>query len=117
MGVQTSFGLSSSIAKMKFAFVLPFVAAADLPLTMSWEEWKNEFGMAFNGEEDAARQTAFEANIAFIESENAKGNSYTLGVNQFSHLTNEEFKAQFTGAKGGSVVGPDDAHLGELEIG
>merc|ERR1711871_369308 len=33
------------------------------------------------------------------------------------HLTNAEFKAQFTGAKGGSVVGPDDAHLGELEIG
>jgi len=102
---------------MKFAFVLPFVAAADVPLTMSWEEFKAEFGMTFNGEEDAARQTVFEANIALIESENAKGNTYTLGVNQFAHLTEAEFKAQFTGGKGGSVLSSDDAHLGELEIG
>merc|ERR1719265_431243 len=101
---------------MKFAFVLPFVAAAEVPLTMSWGEWKNHFGITFNGDEEA-RQAVFAENVAFIETENAKGKSYTLGVNQFSHLTNAEFKAQFTGAKGGSVVGSDDAHLGELEIG
>merc|ERR1711990_495377 len=63
------------------------------------------------------RQTVFEANMALIESENAKGNKYTLGVNQFAHLTNEEFKAQFTGVKGGSALTSDDAHLGELEVG
>jgi len=102
---------------MKFAFVLPFVAAAEVPLTMSWDDWKNHFGITFNGEEDVTRQAVFEANVAIIEAENAKGKSYTLGVNQFSHLTNAEFKAQFTGAKGGSVVSSDDAHLGELEIG
>merc|ERR1712010_401449 len=55
--------------------------------------------------------------MALIESENAKGNSYTLGVNQFAHLTNEEFKAQYTGGKGGSILSSDDAHLGELEVG
>jgi len=102
---------------MKFAFVLPFVAAADVPLTMSWEDYKQEFGLAFNGDEEVARQAAFADNMALIESENAKGNSYTLGVNQFAHLTNEEFKAQYTGVKGGSALGPDDAHLGELEVG
>jgi len=102
---------------MKFAFVLPFVAAAEVPLTMTWGEYKEHFGMAFNGEEEATREAAFNANIALIESENAKGNKYTLGVNQFAHLTNEEFKAQYTGAQGGSAIGPDDAHLGELEIG
>jgi len=102
---------------MKFAFVLPFVAAADVPLTMSWGEWKSEFGMTFNGEEESSRQAVFEGNVALIETENAKGNTFVLGVNQFSHLTLSEFKADFTGAKGGSVVGPEDAHLGELEIG
>jgi C1A family cysteine protease len=102
---------------MKFAFVLPFVAAADVPLTMSWADWKSEFGMAFNGEEDAARQAVFENNVALIESENAKGNKYTLGVNQFAHLTIEEFKAQYTGGKGGSALGSDDAFLGEMEVG
>merc|ERR1712139_489918 len=73
-------------------------------------------GMVFNGEEDATRQSVFEANIALIESENAKGNKYTLGVNQFAHLTLDEFKAQYTGLKGGSVVSEDDAYLGELEV-
>jgi C1A family cysteine protease len=102
---------------MKAAFLLPFVAAADVPLTMTWDEFKTEFGMTFNGEEDTARQAVFADNMALIEAENAKGNSYTLGVNQFAHLTNDEFKAQFTGVKGGSVVGDMDAHLGEVEVG
>jgi len=102
---------------MKFALVLPFVAAADVPLTMSWDEWKNHFGMTFNGEDDAARSAVFEANVAIIDSSNAAGNTYTLGVNQFSHLSIDEFKAQFTGGKGGSILSSDDAHMGVLEIG
>jgi C1A family cysteine protease len=84
---------------------------------MSWGEWKEQFGMTFNGPEDATREATFNENVAFIESENAKGNSYTLGVNQFTHLSNEEFQAQYTGVKGGSAIGPNDAHLGELEVG
>merc|ERR1712070_1296357 len=103
-------------AKMKAAFLLPVAAVADVPLTMSWADWKNEFGMTFNGEEDTTREQVFNANVEFIATENAKGNTYTLGVNQFSHLSLEEFQAQFTGAKGGSVLGSDDAHLGELEV-
>lgn len=59
----------------------------------------------------------YEANVAFIEVENSKNNTYTLGVNQFAHLTNEEFVAQFTGGENGSALGLDDANLGELEIG
>jgi len=77
---------------------------------------KDHFGMTFNGEEDATREQVFNTNVAFIESENANGNTYTLGVNQFTHLSLEEFQAQFTGAKGGSALGADDAHLGELEV-
>jgi len=100
---------------MKAAFLLPVVAVADVPLTMSWADWKDHFGMAFNGEEDATREQVFNANVALIESENANGNTYTLGVNQFAHLSEAEFKAQYTGGKG-SVVSDDDAHLGELEI-
>jgi C1A family cysteine protease len=100
---------------MKFAFVLPVVSAADVPITMSWEAWKNEFGMAFNGEEDASRQAVYEANVATIEAENAKGQGYTLGVNQFAHLSEDEFVAQFTGGEDGGVL--TAAHMGELEVG
>merc|ERR1712139_347869 len=79
-------------------------------------DWKNQFGMTFNGDEEAAREQIFNNNVAHIEAENARGNTYTLGVNHFSHLSLEEFQAQYTGAKGGSALGADDAHLGELEV-
>merc|ERR1712070_1038732 len=63
------------------------------------------------------REQIFNANVADIEAENAKdSNTFTLGVNQFTHLSLEEFQAQYTGAKGGSALGDDDAHLGELEL-
>ena len=101
---------------MKAAFLLPVVAVADVPLTMSWGDFKNHFGMAFNGEEDAAREQKFNANIALIESENAKDNTHTLGVNQFAHLSFDEFATQYLTLKGDSVVSEDDAHLGELEV-
>merc|ERR1712224_718146 len=88
----------SFFRNMKAAFLLPVVAAADVPLTMSWADWKSHFGMQFNGEEEAAREAIFNANIATIEAENSAGNTYTLGVNQFTHLS------------------LDDAHLGEMEV-
>jgi C1A family cysteine protease len=98
------------------AFLLPVAAVADVPLTMSWADWKDHYGMAFNGDEDATREQIFNTNIAFIEAENAKGHTYTLGVNHFTHLTTEEFQAKYTGLAGGSVVGPNDVHLGEMEV-
>merc|ERR1712166_1128809 len=113
---QLRYFLFRKSPNMKAAFVLPFVAAADVPLTMSWADWKNEFGMTFNGEEEATRESMFAATIAFIEAENAKDNTYTLGVNQFSHLSEAECKAQFTGGQG-STLSSHDAHLGELEVG
>jgi cathepsin L len=102
---------------MKAAFLLPVVAVADVPLTMNWGDWKAHFGMTFNGEEEATREQVFNANVAFIEYENAKDNTYTLGVNHFSHLTEDEFIAQFTGGADGATLSDDDAHMGELEIG
>jgi len=101
---------------MKLAFVLPVVAVADVPLTMSWDEWKNHFGMEFNSD-DESRKDVYESNVAFIEAENAKGHTYVLGVNHFSHLSEEEFIAQYTGAQGGDVINAEDAHMGELEVG
>lgn len=71
--------------------------------------------MTFNGEDDTTREQVFNTNVAHIESENSKDNTFTLGVNQFTHLALEEFQAQFTGGKG-SALGSDDAHLGELEV-
>jgi len=41
----------------------------------------------------------FKANVDHINNINAKGLSYKLGINQFAHLTAEEFVHQYTGLK------------------
>jgi C1A family cysteine protease len=39
----------------------------------------------------------FKENLAYIQSENAKNNSYTLGLNEFADMTKEEFMSAYTG--------------------
>jgi len=57
----------------------------------AFEQFKKDFGRTYNGAEAAARFAAFAANYDFIQAENARGHSYTLGVNEFADLTREEF--------------------------
>lgn len=102
---------------MKAAFMLPMAAVAEVPLAMSWIDWKTTFGVAFNGNEDSARQFIYKTNVGFIETENTRGHAYVLGVNQFSHLTEEEFIAQYTGANGAILTSSDDTYMGRLEEG
>eukprot|EP00494_Astrolonche_serrata_P025253 UN25514 len=45
-------------------------------------------------EEDRKRERVFKSNIKFIMTENAKNLTYTLGVNQFSDLTQAEYAEQ-----------------------
>lgn len=74
------------------------ISLQDQPEVMSWEDWKQAFGWQANGEtEEASRKAIYEQNVAFITSENSKGNSFRLGVNKFTHLTEVEFVAAFTG--------------------
>uniref|UniRef100_A0A453H5P6 Cathepsin propeptide inhibitor domain-containing protein n=1 Tax=Aegilops tauschii subsp. strangulata TaxID=200361 RepID=A0A453H5P6_AEGTS len=49
-----------------------------------------------DGTEKAQRFEVFKANVAFIESFNAGNHKFWLGVNQFTDLTNDEFKATKT---------------------
>jgi len=100
---------------MKLAFVLPMTSVAELPLIMNWVEWKDAFGVAFNGDEDVERESIYNNNVAFITSENDKDHSYVLGVNQFSHLTEEEFLARHTGAKDGAVTSSEETFFGNLD--
>lgn len=72
-----------------------------------WEEEKKDeyerafghfvqrFGKVYREEERAARFAAFKANYMRIASENAKGNSYQLGVNAFADMTPEEFASEY----------------------
>jgi len=56
-------------------------------------EHMQKFGLHFgNGEEFATRIQIFADMVDTIEQHNAGNNSYKLGLNQFSHLTFEEFQ-------------------------
>jgi len=90
--------------------------AGDLPepnyMTM-WSEFKNEFGKVYNAvDEENQRFEVFKANVDIIQATNAKNLSYTLGVNQFSDLTSDEFVAQYTGLKKPEKMWGDLPYLG-----
>jgi C1A family cysteine protease len=55
-----------------------------------------KFGLTFeDGAEFAHRLQIFAENDALIEETNAQNLTYTLGHNEYSHMTNEEFQAHF----------------------
>jgi C1A family cysteine protease len=66
-----------------------------------FEAFMEKFGREYESHyEKEYRRKVFHENLAFIEAENAKGHSYTLGVTNFADLTPPEFEAKhFTGFK------------------
>ncbi|KAL3503487.1 hypothetical protein ACH5RR_037936 [Cinchona calisaya] len=59
------------------------------------EKWITTYGRVYKDEaEKAKRFQIFKKNVEYIESFNNAGtNTYSLGINQFADLTNEEFRA------------------------
>ncbi|GLT29569.1 hypothetical protein SLA2020_044270 [Shorea laevis] len=66
-----------------------------------YQSWMSQYGRIYpNSAEKELRLKIFKDNLEFIEKFNSKGNrTFKLGLNQFSDLTNEEFKALYTGYK------------------
>jgi len=59
---------------------------------LEWEEYKTQYGKFYNGQEDDLRRAQFETNRQHIEEHNAKGESLQLGFNQFTDLTQDEYR-------------------------
>ena len=66
-------------------------------VTEDWAAFKQTFGKTYDSAEESKRFNIFISNLVYISAENAKGHNFTLGVNQFSDLTPEEFATQNTG--------------------
>jgi len=81
----------------------------------SFDTYLNKFGKAYNGNDEyATRKAIYDENMKYINEENAKGHTYTLGETQFTDLTNEEFKAMYvSGYKAPSQMLGDLPYLGE----
>jgi len=75
-------------------FVAAGVAAASaMPSTLfaSWHAQHSSLSVVPGEYDMAARERVFHANLAVIEAHNAGNHSWTMGPNQFTDLTSEEF--------------------------
>jgi len=112
---------NTAVAAMAYIFPAAVVlaclahggAAAPPNYLTQWNEFKNKYGKVYNGiDEEPNRFIAFETNIDFIIETNAKNLSFALGINQFSDLTSEEFKATYLGLSKPKSVWGDFRYLG-----
>eukprot|EP00331_Platyophrya_macrostoma_P006607 CAMPEP_0176420546 /NCGR_PEP_ID=MMETSP0127-20121128/8664_1 /TAXON_ID=938130 /ORGANISM="Platyophrya macrostoma, Strain WH" /LENGTH=297 /DNA_ID=CAMNT_0017801149 /DNA_START=153 /DNA_END=1046 /DNA_ORIENTATION=+ len=60
--------------------------------------WKAQYNKTYGGPEEQARFNVFKYNHQIVHLHNAQRKSYTLALNQFADLTNNEFAAIYTGA-------------------
>jgi len=63
-----------------------------------WPLFKKRFGKEYDSNEDERRFQNFQASLESVRMENEKQHSYTLGLNQFTDLTLEEYRANLNGA-------------------
>jgi len=96
------------------AFALVVVGAA-----ADFDAYTQKFVKVYNSNDEyTTRKAIYEENMKFIESENAKGNTWTLGETRFTDLTNEEYKTLYVrGYKQilPEVLGQELPYLGEHE--
>merc|ERR1712055_585036 len=94
--------LDQPTMKSLFVLAIALVATQAFDLDSEWEQFKLKYGKnMLTGQEHDIRKSIFAANLKFIENHNAEHalglHTFTVGVNQFADLTNEEFVKQFTG--------------------
>jgi len=92
--------------KAFIALCVLFVGAYCAPTldNESWELFKRVHEKQYSSvEEEAARRTIWEANLAKIRKHNIEADlglhTYTMGMNKYGDLTHEEFKKQMNGLK------------------
>jgi len=94
--------------KSTVIFAAVGVAAAD------WEQFKSKYGKVFNGpDHEAEHQAVYEANMAANAEHNAQNLGWTQGENQFSDLTQEQFRA----VAGLGYVAPETNYQGKPYLG
>jgi len=65
-----------------------------------FEEWVNMHGKNYAGEEKNMRMKVYYENYNFVEEFNAnEENTFTVGLNKFADITNEEYVSLYLGNK------------------
>jgi len=79
-----------------------------------WKKFKDDYGISFHGQdEDDKRFAVFMSNVDLIHEANEKNLGFELGINQFAHLSTEEFSAQYAGVKMPENLWGDLPYLGK----
>jgi len=77
--------------------VLFAIVYAETTTDVAFSQWVREYKKSYKGtKEFNLRQKIFAANMKLIQEHNAKNLSFTLGLNQFADLTNQEFRSLYT---------------------
>lgn len=88
------------MASLLLAIVGATARPDDAKHVRAFEQFLADHGKVYSGREEWHQRFAiFEANMVFIETENAKGHSYTLGINAFADQTPEEFGSGHLGLR------------------
>jgi C1A family cysteine protease len=96
---SSAFLLAAIVA---FAGALSTALAArdlgDQAMVARHDEWMAKYGRVYSDAAEKARRfEVFKANVVFIESVNAGNHKFELEANQFADLTDDEFRATWTG--------------------
>jgi cathepsin L len=79
-------------------FILVAFASELEEAKASWQEFKVTYAKNYNTKEEHDRRfEIFNDNLEFIKNFPAKERGFTVGINEFADMTNEEFRAQFNG--------------------
>lgn len=77
------------------------VLVASAPVQSSVEEafeaFEARFGRSYGAAERETKLATFAMNFMYMQAENAKSHAYTLGINEFADLTQEEFASTHFG--------------------
>ncbi|GAB2234263.1 hypothetical protein Drorol1_Dr00003509 [Drosera rotundifolia] len=72
--------------------------SSELSMTEKHEHWMKQYGRVYKTNAEKERRfEIFKKNVEYIEAMNKMNRSFTLGLNAFTDLTNEEFGASHNG--------------------
>ncbi|CAI5946607.1 unnamed protein product [Closterium sp. NIES-64] len=85
-----------SVARADLGYA-PSDLANEVSLQALFERWSVKHGKVFGVAEKESRFRTFVDNLHFVHNLNSQGKKFTLALNEFAHLSHEEFKSSRLG--------------------